>query len=500
MPDGREGRGREMDARARTHHDGRSGVLFRINMGARDKADPKWMLPLICRRGNVTRREVGAIRIGPVETIFEISDEAALDFGRAAAETDPRAPHVRVERVPFASGGGPRSATTTAATATAGRPPAAPARFSSRAPAASAAGRDAAVPRPRRAAVPGGEAGTPTGGAPAPSTFGAARPATRSAPRAVVSAAVSGGAPAPAAVAPPLAQPTPEVGTAVVTPTPTRPVVPPTGTLAPEAAGDGAPGALDLGPELGVAQAQTPAAASPPTNGVAHAPKTRRTAAAPIIERKHAPAPRGVTGDAPAAFRSKGPGGPPTARPGRPPPPAAPSPTAPPRGDRAGAPAAREAPPSVQQQQQQGGFGPPRRFTPQPVAGWGGHADGPRRSGPASGQAPREPDGRAPRGPQHPRATPRARAPEDGRPARGGASGGGTFGKRSPPFRPGGPRPAPATSGHRDFARGKPEAGGGFEKAAPHASFRKPGRTSAAATGGGAGRPKAKAKAPFRRK
>jgi ATP-dependent RNA helicase DeaD len=471
MPDGREGRGREMDARARTHHDGRSGVLFRINMGARDKADPKWMLPLICRRGNVTRREVGAIRIGPVETIFEIAEEAALDFGSAAAETDPRAPHVRVERVAFASGAAPR-------TATAGRPPAAPARFSSRAPAARAAGQ--------------AESAVPTRSV--PSTFGAARPAAKAAPR-PISPGVSGGAPAPATGAPPVAPAPPGVGAGVVIPTPTRPVVPPTATMAPKPK---ASGASDRGPELDVAQAEAPApaAAGAPTNGVTHAPKTRRTTTAPVIERKHAPPPRGVTG-APATFRSKGPAGPPTARPGRPPP--ASTPTAPPRADRAGAPAARVAPPNGQQQ---GGFGPPRRFTPQPVAGWGGHVGGARRNGPASGQDPREPDGQAPRGP-HPHTAPRARAPEDGR-ARGGGSGG-AFGKRSPPFRPGGPRPAPAASGNRDFARGKSEAGGfeagAFKKAAPHPSFRKPGkpgRTSAAATGGGAGRPKAKA--PYRRK
>jgi len=75
-----------------------SSVLFRVNMGANDKADPRWMLPLICRRGGVTNREVGAIRIGPRETLFEIAAAAAADFARAASETDPRATHVRIER------------------------------------------------------------------------------------------------------------------------------------------------------------------------------------------------------------------------------------------------------------------------------------------------------------------------------------------------------------------------------------------------------------------
>jgi ATP-dependent RNA helicase DeaD len=76
----------------------REGTLFRINIGARDKADPRWLLPLICRRGNVTRREVGAIRVGPQETTFEISGDAAGEFAQAASQLDPRAPHVRIAR------------------------------------------------------------------------------------------------------------------------------------------------------------------------------------------------------------------------------------------------------------------------------------------------------------------------------------------------------------------------------------------------------------------
>jgi ATP-dependent RNA helicase DeaD len=83
----------------------RGAVLFRVNLGAKDNADPRWLLPLICRRGGVTRRDVGAIRIGPRETTFEISGRAALEFADAAAESDPRAPHVLVERADAPSRG-----------------------------------------------------------------------------------------------------------------------------------------------------------------------------------------------------------------------------------------------------------------------------------------------------------------------------------------------------------------------------------------------------------
>ena len=71
--------------------------MFRVNIGAKDNADPRWLLPLICRRGGVISKDVGAIRVGPNETIFEISGDAARDFALSAAERDPRAPHVTFE-------------------------------------------------------------------------------------------------------------------------------------------------------------------------------------------------------------------------------------------------------------------------------------------------------------------------------------------------------------------------------------------------------------------
>ncbi len=54
--------------------------LFRLNVGRRHNADPRWLLPLICRHGGVTKRDIGAIRIGDRETVFEIASAAAAGF------------------------------------------------------------------------------------------------------------------------------------------------------------------------------------------------------------------------------------------------------------------------------------------------------------------------------------------------------------------------------------------------------------------------------------
>ncbi|MFM5917134.1 MAG: DEAD/DEAH box helicase [Novosphingobium sp.] len=64
-----EGRGID-----KSHH--RQGfedtVWFRMDIGRRQNADPRWILPLLCRRGHITRNEIGAIRIAANETFFQI--------------------------------------------------------------------------------------------------------------------------------------------------------------------------------------------------------------------------------------------------------------------------------------------------------------------------------------------------------------------------------------------------------------------------------------------
>jgi ATP-dependent RNA helicase DeaD len=71
-------------------------ALFQINLGMKDKAEANWILPLVCRRGGITRREVGAIRVTRDHTVFEIDARVAAEFAVNAGERDPRAPQVRI--------------------------------------------------------------------------------------------------------------------------------------------------------------------------------------------------------------------------------------------------------------------------------------------------------------------------------------------------------------------------------------------------------------------
>ena len=100
-------------AQAEKHRPGfEDTVWFRMDIGRRRNADPRWILPLLCRRGHITRNEVGAIRIGPDETYFQIPRAIADKFSDALLRTagdDEDGENVLIE----ASASGPRDAART---------------------------------------------------------------------------------------------------------------------------------------------------------------------------------------------------------------------------------------------------------------------------------------------------------------------------------------------------------------------------------------------------
>jgi ATP-dependent RNA helicase DeaD len=59
---------------------------FRINIGRDKNADPKWLMPTICRLGHVTKRDIGSIKIFERETKFEITQEMKAKFEAAIAQ------------------------------------------------------------------------------------------------------------------------------------------------------------------------------------------------------------------------------------------------------------------------------------------------------------------------------------------------------------------------------------------------------------------------------
>jgi len=53
---------------------------FSVDIGREGKAEARWLLPMICKAGGITKNEIGAIRIQPNETFVEISAPAVPGF------------------------------------------------------------------------------------------------------------------------------------------------------------------------------------------------------------------------------------------------------------------------------------------------------------------------------------------------------------------------------------------------------------------------------------
>lgn len=93
---------------ARTDFDG--GVWFRLSVGRKQKADPRWVLPIICKAGGVSKRDVGSIRIGETETQFEIGPRSAERYIAHLAEHGTGEKSITIARIDAPQTGSPHHA------------------------------------------------------------------------------------------------------------------------------------------------------------------------------------------------------------------------------------------------------------------------------------------------------------------------------------------------------------------------------------------------------
>jgi ATP-dependent RNA helicase DeaD len=74
-----------------------SAEWFRLDIGRKKNADPKWLLPMLCRKGNIKKRDIGVIRIFEHETKFEVAEPVAAQF--AVNMLRPGGDNINVERM-----------------------------------------------------------------------------------------------------------------------------------------------------------------------------------------------------------------------------------------------------------------------------------------------------------------------------------------------------------------------------------------------------------------
>ncbi len=69
-------------------------VWFRISIGREHNADPRWLLPLICRAGDVTKSEIGVIRIFDRDSRFQIAQDHAERFAASVKASPQKQGHI----------------------------------------------------------------------------------------------------------------------------------------------------------------------------------------------------------------------------------------------------------------------------------------------------------------------------------------------------------------------------------------------------------------------
>lgn len=90
-PSAREGRPYEPH-----NPQGQSFLWFKLNLGRQHDADPRWLVPLICRHGRLSKAEIGSIKIQDRETFFEIDSQ----FGESFAASLKRVNDKNIKIVP----------------------------------------------------------------------------------------------------------------------------------------------------------------------------------------------------------------------------------------------------------------------------------------------------------------------------------------------------------------------------------------------------------------
>ena len=61
----------------------KNSTWFSLSVGSNDDAEPRWLLPMLCRTTHLTKNDIGAIRVQPTKTFIELSADCVNQFHEA---------------------------------------------------------------------------------------------------------------------------------------------------------------------------------------------------------------------------------------------------------------------------------------------------------------------------------------------------------------------------------------------------------------------------------
>ncbi len=71
------------EGKGKDRNDFTDGVWFSLSVGRKHSAEPKWLIPMLCRAGDFTKQQIGAIRVQDNETHVEIDPAHVVKFQQA---------------------------------------------------------------------------------------------------------------------------------------------------------------------------------------------------------------------------------------------------------------------------------------------------------------------------------------------------------------------------------------------------------------------------------
>ena len=83
-----EGRGRDNGFK--------NSIWFELSVGRDDTAEPRWLVAMLCKAGNLSKRDIGSIKIQPKVTNIETSEETAATLKELASNKKPIERHIMI--------------------------------------------------------------------------------------------------------------------------------------------------------------------------------------------------------------------------------------------------------------------------------------------------------------------------------------------------------------------------------------------------------------------
>jgi ATP-dependent RNA helicase DeaD len=91
--------GSQGDRSPRSREDFTDGVWFSLSIGRKQNAEPRWLLPMLCRAGGLTKRDIGAIRIDQAQTSVELAPKCVDRFLEALGPDKTMEKNITVKRL-----------------------------------------------------------------------------------------------------------------------------------------------------------------------------------------------------------------------------------------------------------------------------------------------------------------------------------------------------------------------------------------------------------------